>query len=56
MNKTDILPFLSGFLCGVLCMLVINTPAYKDKLDECELDLPRTERCVMIAVPEKDVE
>jgi len=28
----------------------------KEKIEECQRELPRTEHCTIIAVPEKDVE
>lgn len=40
----------AGLMFGVFLIILVN--AYGDKLTECEKNLPRTENCVLVAVPE----
>ena len=48
-----------GFLVGiVLCGVLVNLPtAYhamaKLAVEQCEADLPRSQKCVLVAVPEE---
>lgn len=44
-----------GFLFGMLAMILfISMWLTNPLLTECELNLPRTQHCVLTAVPEKE--
>ena len=57
---------LGGFLAGTIFALIFaiflvetgplgeTFDQKKSLIQECEIELPRTEHCVLIAVPEKD--
>lgn len=58
---------MEGFIVGVsLCVFVvlvgvginatINESLNRNLIEQCELDLPRTEKCVLVAVPEAEAE
>lgn len=49
------------FLMSLVSLILFGLSIYTDSnrlrdIKECELDLPRTEECVLIAVPEKTLE
>lgn len=43
---------LYGFIRGVLIVCVATTGLSLIKVYECEQNLPRTQQCVLVAVPE----
>ncbi len=51
--------YLLGLFCGVmLCVWTVRlTPneinSNRQKIIDCEKDLPRSQKCVMLAVPER---
>jgi len=47
--------FLAGAATATLMLLIALAFSEADKIEECERDLPRTESCVLIAVPESEV-
>ena len=53
--------FMFGYFIGCLTgiflaffTIVIFDTSYKE-LSECELDLPRSQKCILIAVPESEL-
>lgn len=61
-DGTDMLPvlFIVGFLLGILFTVVtyeflpVSTVVKADSAIElCELDLPRTQRCILTAIPKE---
>ena len=51
-DSTD---FLVGFLIGTLSVALLATGVRSQGRDECENNLPRTEKCVQVWVPEKSI-
>lgn len=44
--------YLFGFLSGFILMLIIAANHDASMKSECEQNLPRTQQCVLVAVPE----
>lgn len=57
---TAIVMFICGIFIGTAVGFVLGVKgAYTENfptIAECEKDLPRSERCVMVAVPETEVQ
>ena len=62
MNRDNLVPPLSiGFVFGLICaMIILSIPSglfhqAVTAIDECEKNLPRSQECVITAIPKEEV-